>query len=254
MEEKILVNRNTKIVLKEECISNIVHAILKGISSDIDDYIQAEKTITTNGLPFIRSDFINTNLEKIVINSEYLDLISFKKTSWEGIILIDNEDQITYSIISNNTLERLLNNNQKNPHYLRTIIHILNNTCEAINTQLSLNGFDINRYNYESMVDDFNKITKGRINSEGDFRHYIIAYKAGDGILENVELKFYDKNLNEIDSMPLMNYINPDFSELTASSLLHIEEEIKDTVDSTKKLITPKLGIKLQSLDIEKNI
>lgn len=62
---------------------------------------------------------------------------------------------------------------------------------------------------------DFEKISQGLIDKEEDYRHYIVSYIANHGEIESITLKFLDKEFNIVDQESLMQYIKPDFAQLT---------------------------------------
>ena len=63
-------------------------AIAKGAVEDIKSYLQTCDTITTNGMPGVRADKINTNLSKMVA-SENIEIKLFKRSSWKGVLVVD---------------------------------------------------------------------------------------------------------------------------------------------------------------------
>ena len=64
-------------------------AIEKGAVEDTRSYLQNCETITTNGLPGVRADKINTNLSKMVASDD-VEIKMFSRSSWKGVSVVDN--------------------------------------------------------------------------------------------------------------------------------------------------------------------
>ena len=90
---------------------------------------------------------------------------------------------------------------------------------------------------------------KNRVNP-----HYLqsvlYAYKAENGEIKDIKLRFLDKDFNIVDEEPLEQYIKPDFARLTDIGPSKDTDEIAK-VDK-KSLVTLKRGIKPKLREIEK--
>ena len=100
------------------------------------------------------------------------------------------------------------------------------------------------------MIQDFEKISQGMINVEEDYKHYIIAYKAENGEIKDIKLRFLDKDFNIVDEASLMQYIKPDFARLT--DIGPSEDTDEDAKPDKKGLVAIKSGIKPKLREIEK--
>ena len=62
-------------------IEKIVKAIEKAVGEDIRSYLANSNTATNNAIPFLRGDYINTNI-KYAMENEAVEIINFKRASW----------------------------------------------------------------------------------------------------------------------------------------------------------------------------
>ena len=83
-----------------------------------------------------------------------------------------------------------------------------------------------------------------------DYKHYIIAYKAENGEIKDIKLRFLDKDFNIVDEASLMQYIKPDFARLT--DIGPSEDTDEDVKPDKKGLVAIKSGIKPKLREIEK--
>lgn len=79
---------------------------------------------TNNAVGHLRGDYINDNLRKYVI-ANGIELIPFKRSSWQGRIIVDRNNKITYSITTQNTLNSIPKKERARPHYLQSILQII---------------------------------------------------------------------------------------------------------------------------------
>ena len=118
---------------------------------------------------------------------------------------------------------------------------------DNINTNLD---FGITIFDTDVLEQDFEKISQGMINVEEDYKHYIIAYKAENGEIKDIKLRFLDKDFNIVDEASLMQYIKPDFARLT--DIGPSEDTDEDVKPDKKGLVAIKSGIKPKLREIEK--
>ena len=77
-----------------------------------------------------------------------------------------------------------------------------------------------------------------------------IAYKAENGEIKDIKLRFLDKDFNIVDEASLMQYIKPDFARLT--DIGPSEDTDEDAKPDKKGLVAIKSGIKPKLREIEK--
>ena len=106
-------------------------AIEKGAVEDIKSYLQTCDTITTNGMPGVRADKINTNLSTMVA-SENIEIKLFKRSSWKGVLVVDKGNKMLLSVCTKNTLDRVVKNKtRRSPHYAQTMVNTVNKDEKA---------------------------------------------------------------------------------------------------------------------------
>lgn len=251
MEVTILdVYRNSKISMNDTLLRKIVYSIEKAIGEDQQQYLRENKKETNNAIILLRGDDINTNLRHHIVKDN-IDLIPFQRYGWSGRIIIDRTEHITYSIMTEGTLAIVpRKKNRINPHYLQSILYAENKNCIAKERQMTLQDFGITIFDTDVLEQDFEKISQGLIDREENYRHYIVSYTANHGEIKSITLKFLDKDFNIVDEESLMQYIRPDFAQLTNTDS---ETELKeDNSHSKKSLVAIKSGIKPKLREIEK--
>lgn len=244
------VDRNLQIVPNHDLIKGIVYSIDKAIGDDTQQYLREHHRETNNALILLRGDFINTNLRNYVVNGD-IDFVPFKRYGWSGRIVIDRKECITYSIITEGTLSAVpKKKNRETPHYLQSILYAENKECIARERQMTLEDFGITIFDTDVLEEDFEKISQGMINVEEGYRHYIVAYVAENGEIKDINLKFLDKDFNIVDETSLMQFIKPDFAQLT--NVGPTEDGDEATKSDRRGLVTIKDGVKPKLRKIEK--
>ena len=127
----IRVKMDKRVSQMESLLRNVVWAISKGIGDDIREYLAENDNETNNALVQLRGDKINTNLRNFV-TSDTVELKRFHRSAWQGRILIDRENKFTITICTKQTLDAISRKrNRRIPHYLMSILHVLNGDLEA---------------------------------------------------------------------------------------------------------------------------
>ena len=72
-------------------IEKIVKAIEKAVGEDIRSYLANSNTATNNAIPFLRGDYINTNI-KYAMENEAVEIKNFKRASWTGMLFLSLEE------------------------------------------------------------------------------------------------------------------------------------------------------------------
>lgn len=243
-------SRNTKIFIDDTLLRKIVYSIEKAIGEDQQQYLRENQKETNNAIILLRGDDINTNLRHHIVKDN-IDLIPFQRYGWSGRIIIDRTEHITYSIMTEGTLATVpRKKNRINPHYLQSILYAENKDCIAKERQMTLQDFGITIFDTDVLEQDFEKISQGLIDREEDYRHYVVSYIANHGEIKSITLKFLDKEFNIIDEESLMQYIRPDFAQLTNTD--SETESKEDNSHSKKSLVAIRSGVKLKLREIEK--
>lgn len=194
----------------------IVKAIQKAAGEDSREFRQANNLVTLNSARTIISDFINTNLNDSVV-SESLELRKFTRFGWEGCILIDRINKLTFSICSKNTLDRIRKDlDRKHPHYLQTLLNVLNSCVKPRTVQLML--FDIEPvqlFSEEEYILDYRKIMGDDVFPEDGYTHWIIVYRVCKYCVESISMVKLDRYFQLSEEIRLEDMLLPDFGDLT---------------------------------------
>ena len=162
-----LLSSNTKRMLVK-----IGKAIEKGACVDIQDYLNDNNTTTRNAVCFVRIDKINTNLSHI-IDPETARIKVFKRSSWEGVVVIDDESKSIFSIFTEKTIRRVpKNKTRKKPHYSQTFLNTLNKEEIAPIKQTTLVGFE-SLPEAKFSVDEYECICRRKNRSCTDFEPHL---------------------------------------------------------------------------------
>lgn len=239
----------TKITLIENTVRGAVRAIHKAITEDIPQDMRDKPLETYNAIAHRRGDFINENLRRLVVGVD-VEMHSFKRNSWNGRILVDRRNKITYTVITQASLRAILRNkNREKPHYLQSILAVENGGYEGKMGQRSF--FPEDTFDTRILQKDYDRIVAGQINPSDGYQHYIIAYKSKQGELQDVKLKFLDKDFNIVDMASLNEHIKPDFARLTDAAPLEGHAIDKPT-EGSRSLVKLKAGIRPKLREVKK--
>lgn len=210
----------------EDFRRRLVDCINTALQEDLPRYLADYHPETTNGIPHQIGDWINTNIKK-QLTSGNVDVMQFTRYSWKGKIIIDSENRITYSIMRGKRIRQLRRETREKPHYLQTIVSVLNEGFEADVKQMTLPDMGFVGFDEETLNNDYTKIFNGRIDKGEGFLHCVAAYETEHNEITDIRICFLDKDLDVIDEVSLNEYIKPDFAKLTSVELAEptIEEE-----------------------------
>lgn len=230
-------NRNTQIDFNRDLIVRIVQAVVKAVTEDAPQHRREHHLETNNAAKFIAGDYINENLRNLVV-CDTIHLHHFLRFAWEGCLLIDHKNKITYTIVSATTLAAAPQKHRSNPYYLQSILFAENGLCEGNSKQMTIDDFFTNQnlsgFSAEAYCADFNEIMQGEVTISSDYRHYIVAYKAARSEVTDLQLLFLDRDFDVIDAVGLMEYITPDFALLTAPYTDNLEESTQVEAPTVK--------------------
>lgn len=232
----------------ELVIRRIVRAIQKAVEEDVPDFYRENHMETMNSARYVRGDKINDNLRNFVV-SDGIILISFKRYSWEGRMLVDEKNCITYTITTQQNLTTIpKKKNRSCPHFLQSILAIENGDIEDPYAQETL--FPIDQFEEDVLEKDYMKIVSGVISSDSGYHHYVIAYDFEKSQLLDVKMMLLDKRFSTVSEHSLNDFINPDFAQLTAGQPNSTEHTPKH-VRSARDLVTIKPGVLPNLIDLE---
>lgn len=209
--------------INEDFKRRLVDCINMALHDNLPRYLAEFHPETTNGVPHQINDWINTNITTHLTNGN-IDTITFARHSWQGKIVVDTENYIAYSIMRGKRVRQLRHEKRERPHYLQTVIAVLNNKFTAGNKQITM--FDMEKVFDEEIINsDYDTIMQGRINSNEGYIHCVIAYETERNEIVDIRILFLDKDFDEIDQISLNDYVKPDFAKLTS---VESTEQISD--------------------------
>jgi len=228
------------IKINENLLRRIVRCVDKAVADDVPQYLREHYKETNNAVAHLRGDFINDNLKNLVVSGD-IELLPFKRSSWQGRIIVDHGEKVTYTVTTQQTL-RLIPKKQRNkPHYLHTLLYKENGEYEGEGKQLTL--MDIYPFEIEDLERDYETIVNGRISPENDYIHYVIAYESQNSELIDIQLEFLDKDFNTITTASLNEHIKPDFARLT--DVEFVDEGFDDNIEAEEEgLVSIKPGLR----------
>jgi len=212
--------------IPEDFRRRLVDCINIALQDDLPRYLAEFHPETTNGVPHQIGDWINTNIKQHLI-SDNVDVMQFTRHSWKGKIVIDSENKVTYSIMRAKRIRQIRRETRERPHYLQTIVSVLNEGFEADTKQMTLVDMGFIGFDEETLNKDYATIFNGRIDKGEGYLHCVVAYETEHNEITDIRICFLDKDLDVIDEVSLNEYIKPDFAKLTSvePSEPTIEEE-----------------------------
>lgn len=237
-----------KIKINENLMRRVVCSIDKAISDDVPQYLRENHKETNNVAIQLRGDCINENLRNLVVGGD-IEFVPFKRYVWQGRIIVDRAEKISYTITTQKTLRAVPRKQRSNPHFLQTILYMENGCYEASVKQMTL--MDLFPFDEDDLESDYNSIVEGLIDPAEGYRHYVIAYDTEGSELRDVQLEFLDKDFNTIAAASLNEYIKPNFARLT--DVEPVGEHLGDVIDGEAKgLLKIKSGLRPKLRQAEK--
>lgn len=236
----IRVKMDNQVSRMDSLLRNIVWAINKGIGDDVREYLSETHKETNNAIILMRGDNINTNLRNFVV-SDTVELKKFRRSAWQGRILIDRENKFTITICTQQTLDAISRKrNRRIPHYLMTILHILNGDLKAPVKQMHLADLypdEFTVFTDEEFMDDFEEIMEDEINYDDGYRHGVVVYEARNMEIDTISFLILDQDLDTVHEYSLKEMVQPSFSDLTA------EDESQSRKKIVHNLVSVKAGL-----------
>jgi len=232
---------NTGIVQKipDNFKRRLVTCVTKALHDDKYRYLSEFHPDTTNAIPHLIGDWINTNI-KNDLQSEGTEIKNFNRSSWAGRIIIDRKLHITYSIMREKRLHQVREETRERPHYLQTILYVHNKEFKASNKQQNLFGEDFYLFDSKIINSDYYSIFNGSLDRNDGFIHCTILYDTTGGELIDIKILLLDKELDIVEDLSLNEYIKPDFAALTNTTQIgegaeSVENKTSDSLLSTKE-------------------
>lgn len=232
----------------EMMINRTVRAIQKAIEEDVPEFCRENHMETMNSVRYIRGDKINDNLRKHVV-SEDIILVSFKRYSWDGRMLVDQKNRITYTITTQQNLLAIpKKKNRSCPHFLQSILAVENGDLHGKYEQMAL--FPMEQFEDDVLEEDYKKIVSGVLSPDSGYHHYVVAYTFEKNELLDVNMMLLDKTFNTVNKISLNNFIKPDFARLTDEQPENSEQATKPA-KTAKDLVAIKAGIRPELIEHE---
>lgn len=201
------------IIINEDLLRRIVRAIDKAIADDIPQYLRDHRKETNNAIMQLRGDYINENLRQFVI-AEGIELIPFRRFVWQGRLLADRRNKVTYSITTQANLSAIPKKKDRTkPHFLQSVLAAENSGYQGRYKQETL--FSMDMFDAETLKNDYDEIIAGMLNPAEGYCHYVISYQTAENDLVDVKLEFLDCGFATVEEVSLNDYIKPDFARLT---------------------------------------
>ncbi len=215
-------------------------AIEKGAVEDTRSYLQSCDTITTNGMPGVRADKINTNLSQMVA-SENVEIKLFSRSSWKGVLVIDKGNKMLFSVCTKNTLDRIAKNKtRRSPHYAQTMVNTINKDEIAEVKQMSIADFDpsfMTTFSDDDFEKDFFSIMEDAVNEYEGYRFWVVSYEVEHFEIKSLTAILMDKDFDKVQEVSILEALKPNFGDLTAAEPK--QEKKKDV----RSLLSVKAGI-----------
>lgn len=237
------------ITINENLFRRIVRAIDKAIADDIPQYLRDHHKETNNAIMQLRGDNINENLRQFVV-AEGIELIPFRRFVWQGRLLADRRNKVTYSITTQANLSAIPKKKDRTkPHFLQSVLAAENSGYQGRYKQETL--FSMGMFDTETLKNDYDEIIAGMLEPSEGYCHYVISYQIVGNELVDVKLEFLDSNFATIDEVSLNEYIKPDFARLTDTKPIDEDAPIPASEGVRGLLGIKKAGIRPALKEVE---
>lgn len=222
-------NMDSVVSNMEPLLCTILRAIENG-TSDVYAYMEEnELDKHSNSIPIFRGDRIRINLTKLIQGQSSIFLIPYKRSSWNGYFLRDDERKIILSICSAQTLRRVFgkkkSEGRKLPHYAPSFNFALNSDLKPEYMQMELSDIsedfqteDMDFLPEEYML-SFWELTEQSTEPLRGYHYFLISYEIENQQLINVDIHLYDGKMKYVERRSLAEFIQPDYSSITMPSI-----------------------------------
>ena len=223
----------------------IVRALQKAVEEDVPKQLRDNHLETNNYIGQMRGDFINENLRNLAPIDGY-ELLPIHRFGWKGRLLVNRENKITLSIVTQSNLHTIPLKKRELPHYTISILHMQNRDLQGKLVQQSF--LPMEPFDKDLLEADYNTIIAGFLNPDEGYRHYFVAYQVERNELVDVKLILMDPLFNIVSENSLNHLLNPDFTRLTdeidSDDKINAEEKHRR---ATRKLSKLKPGLRKES-------
>lgn len=226
--------------LHDSLLRAIVQAVDKAVSVDIPNQRRDNPLETNNYIHLMRGDWINQNLCDYAVADGSV-LLSFKRFSWNGRLLVDHDSRITISVTTQNNLLAIQRKTRRRPHYLQSALHVLNGDLHGHYEQIPMFGLEC--FDNETYSEDFKEIINGAFDPAEGYRHCVVAYSTDGDELIDIKLIVFDPWFYTVAEESLKDYMRPDFARLSESSS-GSDLNYADHNSATRRLSSLKDGVK----------
>lgn len=226
------INQNVTLNFSKQLIT----CIREALEDDLLQFKQERNLATSNGIPFLKGDFINTRLQTEIAGEE-IEVIPFSRYGWESRLVVDRKNKVVVNVMSKSRIEQLRKSEPSpTPHYACLFSYMLNNDMKAPDKQMSL--FEDYPYSSETMEQGYEKLLGGQLASDEGYLYCVLAYELREGKVYSCELLVLDKDLDLVEKKSLNELLKPDFASLTQENAVLNESENK----------TPRVTIKADKI------
>lgn len=224
-------------------IKVIVKALQKAYGIDYRQLRENDEMVAHMYTGFWKICRFDTNLTEM-LKIEGIEAACFYRRGWKAYFVVDHQNRRTFNIISKETLKRVRRKRGgKIPHYARTFLYVENSDVQAINHQITLfdygvEGTELDDFTNDEFLNDYDRITEGIIEPNVHYDHFIIVYEANEKGIKDCSIKYFNPIFEVAEELPLMKFIEPDYTTLTAPP-----EPLKEPTDKGSAVVRLKAGL-----------
>jgi hypothetical protein len=229
--EVIIVNADAlAFVENSELIKIIVKALDKAYGIDYRQMRENDDLVAHMFTGVWKICRFDTNLIE-TLNMDGVEVACCERHGWEIFFVVDHNNKRTFNVVSKNTIQRVRRKRGgKVPHYLRSFLYIENANVKAENHQMSFadygyEGTEIDDFSDQEFLDDYERITVGVIDPNVQYEHFVIVYEADSRGIKDCSIVFFNPLLEVAAEKSIMNYMEPDYSELSAAFVSESDRE-----------------------------
>jgi len=197
--------------VEENFYRRIIFCLQKVFDQDLLRYLDEFRMRKTSAVPNFIWDAFWDNLESHM-EMKNVRVEEFTRNAWSGDMIIDDDHKFVITVMRENRLAQLKKSKRRTLHYLETFVGVLNREFEAPEHQITLG--DLGLYSEEDLIEDFDKLCKGRINVGEGYHHCLLVFQTVKNQLLDARLCILDKHLELCKEVPLNKYIKPDYASI----------------------------------------
>lgn len=145
----------------------LVACVNKALQDYLSQYLAEFQPDTKNAVPHLIGDWINKNIRNDLASGQ-VDIMEFTRYSWKGKVIIDRANRITYTIMRQKRFFQIRKEKRDRPHYLQTIVGVLNRSFTAPVKQMTFFGAGKYRFDKDMLDSDYDSIFCGCLTQAKD--------------------------------------------------------------------------------------